>query len=296
MNWRSARLLLPLLLLLSTNILRSGELFRAGPLSATNQAVLLTPQAVPLQPGRKHCVTLLASTDNTLFTVEANSRIRETGFDDRASRLRLEFIDAEGKACGDIDILVISRKAERYGRVFHPPARATTMHLRLIPGKGGSAIACQTVDVIANPDGVEAACINVHPRFEYGDLNFYGHRPGGGGTFLTRPDGVTVWNSGFIGFTPAFPVKGGAYYTLTVRAKGYDKGNVLLDCYREGEEKSFKSMNVKFSESSVQNMLQMPEGAARAQLRCYYIILEEFRVSESNDQPMPEAVTQKGPP
>ncbi len=90
------------------------------------------------------------------------------------------------------------------------------MHLRLMPGKGGATIACQAVDLLSDPDGEEVACINVHPRFAYGDLNFYGHRPGAGGAFLTRPDGVTIWNSGFIGFTPAFPVKGGAYYTLTV--------------------------------------------------------------------------------
>jgi hypothetical protein len=201
---------------------------------------------------------------------------------DIASRVRIEFYDEQGNRLPkntDINIPVISQEFLDYVRVFYPPPEAKTLKIFLVPGKEAD-IASKKIVVRTDLDGKEAECINIHPSFEYGDLNFYGY----GGEFYTRPDGKTVWNSGFTGSTPFFPVKEGVSYDFSCRGKaGEPKSFIYIGCYNTEGGKPFKSMKYGVSEKGETVKFIMPAGTVSVKLTGYYVIVEEFKVTESKE-------------
>ncbi len=263
--------------------LQGAELFTQEASIRTNQPARVTTAAIPIQPGKKYQLSFAARADNDIYSVEANPRIREVSLDDRASRLRLEFLGADATPAGVLDVPVISRADQHYVRVFYPPAEARSVQIVIRPGKA-SDFACKEVCLSTDPSGNEAGVVNVHPSFDHGDLNGYGYDAGYGGRMVTRPDGKTVWNSGFLGQSPQFPVKGGAMYTIVCRGKTYErKGEVLLDCYTNRAARPIKSMRVAIGDKGESTTLMVPADAVSARLRCYYVIMEEVRVAESRE-------------
>jgi hypothetical protein len=259
------------------------ELFKDEKEIETTKQIELKESAIPVVPGTKYKISFSART-NSKHTIEANERVRLLALRYLAATLRLYFYDENGKKFSHnyINIPVISQQFHQYIRVFYPPSKARKMTLLLIP-RNNSNIAVKDITISTDLCEAEKECINVHPSFEYGDLNLYGHSLGAGGMFYTRPDGKTVWKTGFLGYTPAFAVKDNTFYNTFCRAKKYRgrKSWLVLECYDGKSRRPFKEMKVEFSEKGKHTKLKIPANTLSCKLRCYCVILEEFKVSES---------------
>jgi hypothetical protein len=266
-------------------VVSGKELYTHPDLLETNQTMVLTASGIPVETGKKYELSFTGRTDGA-FTVEANERIRLMNLRDAGSHVRIRFHDEQGNELKrtTIDVPVLSRDFHPYVRVFYPPLEARTLSLVLAPGKDAT-LAVRDISIRTDLQGSEAECINIHPVFDAGDLNSYGYRPGYGGGFFTRPDGKTVWNSGFTGTTPFFPVRGDTFYDFQCRGKkGEPKSFIYLQCYKSEDSKPFKTMKYGVSETDAITRFKMPAEAIFAQLTCYYVIIEEFRVVESARQ------------
>ena len=258
------------------------DLFKKDEPVETNKTMELTKSAIQLESGKKYELSFLART-NGKYTIEENERIRLMNLGEISSRVCIKFYDAKGKELKktDIDLPVITQKFLNYVRVFYPPPASKALKIFLLPAKEAD-IAVKRINISTDLKGREAECINIHPAFEYGDLNFYGYSSGYGGGFYTRPDGKTVWNSGFTGTTPAFPVKGDVSYDFCCRGKKSEpKSFIYLQCYNAEGGKPFKTMKYGVSEKGDIEKINMPAGTVSVQLTCYYVIIEEFKVTES---------------
>ena len=275
--------ILSLVILATLRIASGKDLFaRAEPLE-TNKACVVAA-SIRVEPGKKHELSFAGRTDSR-YSVEENARIRLMAFGPAISHVRIRFLDGQGKELkqADIEVPIITQSFTNYVRVFYPPAGAQSLSVALLPGEEGVRVSVRDMKLCADLQGKEAACINVHPDFEKGDLNFYGYRSGYGGGFYTKPDGKTVWNSGFTGATPSFPVKGNTFYDFSCRGKnGQPKAFIYLQCYNAQSDKPFKTIKYGVSEKGEVTPFKMPAGAVSAQLTCYYVIIEEFRVVESS--------------
>lgn len=277
--------LISLAVLATLRIASGKDLFLLAEPVETNKTCMVA-ESVRVEPGKKHELSFAGRTDSR-YSVEENARIRLMAFGPTISHVRIRFLDGRGKELreSDIEVPVITRTFTNYVRVFYPPAGAQSLNVALLPGEDGVRMAVRGMKLCTDLQGKEAACINVHPVFEKGDLNFYGHRSGYGGGFYTRPDGKTIWNSGFTGATPAFPVKGNTFYDFSCLGKnGQPKAFIYLQCYDGESDKPFKTIKYGVSEKGAVTTFMMPAGAVSAQLTCYYVILEEFRVVESSRQ------------
>lgn len=257
------------------------DIFWKDSVSEANKWVELTENGVPVKAGIKHEISFRGSTDGK-YTVEENARIRLMNLKGTASSVRVRFYDGQGNEVkGYIDVPVITHEPADCVRAFYPPLQSKTLKVFLLPSKGAK-LSVSKLSVRTDLDGKEGECINIHPVFECGDLNFYGYDPGYGGGFYTRPDGRTVWNSGFIGSSPSFPVKEGVSYDFYCRGKNGDrKASMLLNCYNADGGRPFKQISLGFSEKGKTGTFPMPAGTVSANLTCYYVIIEEFRVTES---------------
>ena len=274
-----------LILLLAAGVVSGKDLYTHQDLVETNQTAVLTATGIPVEPGKKHGLSFTGRTDGA-FTVEANERIRLMNLRDAGSHVRIRFHDEQGNELkrATIDVPVLSRDFHPYVRAFYPPLAARTLSLVLVPGKEAT-LAARDISIRTDLQGSEAECINTHPVFDAGDLNSYGYRPGYGGGFFTRPDGKTVWNSGFTGTTPFIPVRGDTFYDFQCRGrKGEPKSFIYLQCYQSEDSKPFKTMKYDVSETGAIARFKMPAGTVAAQLTCYYVIIEELRVVESARQ------------
>lgn len=262
------------------------DLFNEERIIETNKAVELTSAPIPVEPGQKHQISFLARAGGEA-TLEANERIRMMNLRDMAGSVRAQFLDEQGGNLSFMDMAVISREFHDYARVFYPPARARALKLLLRPAMGAD-LAVKKITVSAGLEGPEGECLNVHPTFERGDLNGYGYASGYGGGFYTRPDGKTVWNSGFLGYTPSFPVKGDTFHDFYGRGKKYRgrKSSMELECYKPDDPNNhpFKTMAVAIGEKGETTTLKIPAGVVTARLRCYYVILEEFKATGSKGE------------
>ena len=175
--------------------------------------------------------------------------------------------------------MVLSNAPRRYVKVFYPPAKAASLRIFKRATKG-TTIAVGKLSIWTDLEGDEAKSINPHPTFNYGDLNTYGYSFGGGGGFFTRPDGKTVWNSGFIGWSPLFPVKGGKFYKFFCKGeKSQAKGWIWIN-FHDKDGKKIKTSRIGIAPKGVETIIKTPKGTVKARLQCYYVIIEKFTVSE----------------
>jgi hypothetical protein len=249
---------------------------KTTPVSVKSPAEL-TGETVPVDPGKKLEISFTARTTGE-FTVEENARIRIIN-SNAGSSLNVEFFDTQNKRLQIIRLPVRTQSDYSYARVLYPPADAKSLRLSLAPAKAGE-LTVEKVQVTQDLTGEEAQCINPHPVFDYGDINDYGFGFGYGGGMFDCPDGKTVWNTGFTGASPDFPVAGGAQYELFCRGSGYEgrKSYLLLNFFKAAENKPFYSIHVKFSAQGESVPFRFPKEAVRASLLGYYVIVEELKI------------------
>lgn len=258
--------------------------FRTGTPIVSTRPSLLTETALAVCPAQKFRIAFTAHTTGR-HTLEHNPRIRIVNPRGIACAVRLRFLDADGERLEQVDLPVLSKHPRDYVRVGYPPARATHLELHLLPA-GQATLTVAALTVAANPGGIEADVLNPHPTFAYGDLNPYGFRSGYGGGFYQRPDGVTVWKTGFTGTTPAFPVDGGQFYDFYLRGIPYwGRGSYfVLQCFNAEDRRPFHTVRVGFSETGETTRLRLPETTGRVNLLCYHVILEAFKVTPAADE------------
>lgn len=244
-------------------------------------ALMATP--IPVNPDEKYKIEFTASTTGE-HTLEKKEIIRIMGHRYDGNRVRLTFYDKDGKKFHKnlIDIMILSNKKHHYERVFYPPRQAASLQINLRCLKGTNA-SVEKMTLWTDLEGNEAKFLNPHTTFEHGDLNTYGFSCGGGGRFYTRPDGKTVWKTGFIGWSPFFPVQGGKYYKFFCKGVKYRRGWIWINFYNKDGEK-IKNARVEINEKGAETILKMPKGTARAKLQCYYVIIEEFKVTENKKE------------
>lgn len=257
--------------------------FNQGKMENIEKVTEVTATPIPIDPAKKYKIQFNGST-NGEYTIEENERIRIMNKRYKANRLRCIFYDKAGKKFSKnyFDIMVLSNKPHEYVRVFYPPAKAASLRIFLNPVKG-TKITLAGITLKTDLEGIENKCLNTQPTFDYGDLNTYGYRCGGGGGFYTRPDGKTVWNTGFIGWSPFFPVQGKKYYKFFCRGKkSIGKGWIWIDFYNK-DGKKIKHARIEFNEKGAETILKTPKGTASANLQCYYVIIEKFTVTEKKE-------------
>jgi len=251
-----------------------NPLWETKTLTRATERTELTTDVVPVEPGKKLEITFSGQTSGE-FTVEANARIRLLNTSNGGSALNLQFLDAEGQRVEEVSLPIVTASAREYGRVVYPPSTAKSLKIVLSPG-AASEMAVENVRVAQELDGVESATVNPHPNFAFGDLNSYGF----GGEFFERPDGKTVWNSGFTGQSASFPVQGGASYELFARGIAYSgkRSRLLLQLFARGEKRPFHTIPIRFGPEGVSVQVVFPEGAVSANLLGYYVIVEEVKI------------------
>jgi len=273
-----------LLFILSLSSPAAGEtIYRAEPLFQTSSAVEVTTAAVPLPRAGKVKIVFSGCT-NSRHTIEANERIRILNPRYAASRLRMKLYEdkAGTLAVSAVDVFILTQAFHEYARIFYPAPQARTFRVFVRPAKGAD-IAVQGLSVSTDVEGEERTSINPHPTFEYGDLNTYGCQSGYGGRFYTRPDGKTVWKTGFLGYSPSFPVEANMFYSFYCRGKKYRgrKSYMLLDCHNGKDRAPVKSMRLAISDTGETTEVKIPAGTVSARLRCYCVILEVCRATRS---------------
>lgn len=263
--------------------LTAGELFQNSGGMTVRDRVQLNDQPIPVDSSRKYQIVVSAGATG-MHTLEENVRVRFMVQKGSASMVRIEFLDKAGNRITDSSIGVLSRKVREYGRVFYPPFKADSMNLFLEPAKGQEML-LEKISVTDDLQGREKAAVNPHPTFEFGDLTNYGYQPGYGGGFFERPDGHTVFNTGFTGQSPFFPVRPDSYYDIHARGLPHlgRKSSMLIQCFGEEDTKPVKSMRVGVSEAGVTTRILIPGGAVRANFLFYHVILEELSVIKAKN-------------
>lgn len=254
------------------------SLWQTEALTQVAKLTELTTADVPVESGKKLAITFTGRT-NGEFTVEKNARIRILNTSNVASALTVQFLDESGQRLEEIKLPILTESAHKYGRVVYPPSGAKSLKLFLAPASSAE-VAVENVLITQELEGVEAESVNPHPIFSYGDLNSYGIR----GEFFERPDGKTVWNSGFTGETSSFPVHGGDSYELSARGIGYSgkRSRIFLQLFKEGEKRPFHTIPVRFSAQGESAKVVLPEGAASANFLGYYTIVDELKITKTS--------------
>ncbi len=268
-------------LLVCSRVSWAEALYRSTDLVETIETQELTAERIAIDPARKHQLLFLAKTTGE-HTLEANVRIRLTNHPS-ISRLRLAFLDQDNQplSAGRIELRVLSSEWYRYSQAFYPPADARALRLVLLPG-GEATLSVKELVLTTELAVDEAKTLNPNPVFEYGDLNGYGYQCGNGGRFYTRPDGTTIWKSGFCGVSPQFRVEDNAWYSIVCVGKPYRdrKAAIFLQCFEAGARRPFKSMRVAVSEAGESTDLLIPEGTESVSLLCYFILFEKIAITQ----------------
>lgn len=248
----------------------------SGHALTVDQRTYWKEESFSISPGKKLEVHFMANTTGK-YTVEKDARIRIQKLRNTSSSVNLQFFDKDDQQVEEMTLPVMTQTSMLHVRVLYPPAAAKTMRILLVP-ETDATLTVEDLHVSEEVHEVEAECVNLHPVFLYGDLNPYGYHSGYGGGFYKRPDGVTVWNTGFTGNSPSFPVAGGKKYSISIRGIGYagKKSRLLLKLFKTGEKKAFHEIALKFNGESA--VLQLPEEATQARLLGYDVILEEWKI------------------
>lgn len=232
--------------------------------------------AIPVLPGRKLEVRFAAKATGAC-TLENDTALRIRFPRDAASSVNLRFLDEAGQKAGDVSLPVFTRALREYARTLYVPTGAQSLQVILAPAREAS-LTVENLRATQELKGDEAECINPHPVFRHGDLNPYGFRSGYGGGFYQRPDGVTVWNTGFTGTSPDFPMAGGQNYTVSCVGTGYSgkKSRLVLLLFKKGEDRPFHQVPLNFTGKA--QSIHLPQETVRAELLGYDVILESWKI------------------
>lgn len=148
------------------------------------------------------------------------------------------------------------------------------MTIQLTPRKHVTHVA--NVSLVADDEG---GVINNNPDFRYGELNYGGWHPQRDGRLFLRPDGKTVFRSGYGGSSPSVPLQEGRFYRITARGEG---GHLTIN-YLNAENKRVASrFLLRFPDTAGEEMTELtpPEGAVAAYVIAYGALVESFKVVE----------------
>lgn len=228
-----------------------------------------------LLPETKYRLTIRARVQGA-FTVEQNDRaqvesLQRWGLSESVGTL--QFHDpATGALAAGGTIVFLTRDWHDYVYVFRTPPGVQRVTLRFQPRNHVTQVARLSIET-ADEDGV----VNNNPDFRYGELSYSGWRPQRDGRLYLRPDGTCVFNSGYGGSSPAFPLQAGRRYRLT----GLGDGGYLNIYYYDAEGKTIVStFLMRFTgRQEVTASLTPPAGCVSGKIVAYSVLLEFFRVT-----------------
>lgn len=244
----------------------------------------MTTSPIPVESKTKYKISFSASATGK-HTIEEIPRIRIMNHRQAASRVHVNFYNSEKKRIpGYKDVFILSKKQRDYELIFYPPRDASSLKIFAQPAKE-CVLSIEKITLTNNLSGEKKQYLNTYTTFDKGDLNLYGCTSGFGGRFYTRPDGKTVWKTGFLAHSPSFPVQGGKYYDFYCRGKNYRrKAWIWVNCYDGIKRRPIKHMKINLSPKGATTRLMLPPSTVTASLDLYCVILEEFKASVSDRQ------------
>ncbi len=239
-----------------------------------------TMKAMPVTPETTYKLTFLARTDRS-DTVESNDRAHMEMLQSYGRFLpmyELLFFDSDGeqiqRSGRGFGGSILTSDWYAYSLAFQPPPETAAVKIRFSPRN--SPLYIDNLEIVSIDDGT----INVNPEFEYGELNYSGWRPARDGRLYTRPDGKTVFKSGYGGVSPFFPLRETVTYQLYARGQRQTTNGWLSLTYYDAEGKRLGDrflLRPTVEGESVE--LVPPPGTFEARLVMYSVILESFRVT-----------------
>jgi hypothetical protein len=236
-------------------------------------------QKIAVAPGKKYQISLTASITGE-ETVEKNERIVQMmrmNWFIHSSKYIVLFFDASDKQIGLFSTFIATSKLYDYVNVFYAPPAAKYAVLRIEP-KNKDVFISKVKFGLANEENV----INCNPDFRYGSLNYCGWFPNRGGQIHKRPDGKYVFESGYGGRGPRFPLKAKTKYRIVFQSIPQNKyPRVVLHFYDKnkkslGDKRILTGLN---GEAGVLEFITPPE-VCSANVSLYGVIVEQFKVTQ----------------
>lgn len=233
---------------------------------------------IEVAPSTKYRVDLRARLDGG-ETVERNERAHHEALRQNSRENSVYEVLFDGNADEDAKSVVgggfiLTGEWCDYVHVFYTPSNARTLTIRLRPRRHTTL-----VSRVALAPADEDGAINANPDFRYGELNYCGWRPQRDGRIYRRPDGKCVFNAGYGGSSPRFPLQPGKSYTATAHGEG---GQVTLNYFDDQGRKTSGRFLMRPAQEGAQATFTPPDGTAAGGIVMYGgTVLESFKVEES---------------
>lgn len=226
-----------------------------------------------LQPGKKYRLNIRARIDGEC-TVEKNDRAHINAIKSNArneSVYAAMIDDGTGNLQNAGGGFFLTDAWHDYAHVFYAPTNAKEVVIRFSPRKHATYISRVTL----TPD-TEDDTVNPNPDFRHGELNYCGWSPQRDGRLYTRPDGKTIFRSGYYGGSPKFPLQPGRKYQITGLGEG---GSLVLNYYND-EGKKLGDRFLMHCSSNKEGVTEVvpPEQTVSANVTVTGTILEYLKV------------------
>ena len=251
-------------------------------LDRTVRKIVIKP--IPVTPGKKCRLSLTAKVD-ARDTVEFNDRIhimRVRRYWRGSTSCELRFFDADGKPAGAFRnrCPILTSNWHDYVDVFYIPSRARTMTVTFAPAKRDLFL--KKIELAYDS---ENGALNCNPEFSYGDLNYCEWHPARAGRLYTRPDGKTVFSSGYGGSSPRFPMEAGVPYNFFCRGiRRSGKGWMTLTFYNNKGRRIANRFLLRPKQEGVAVKMTPPPGTKSGAVVMYGLIIEELKVTQVGDK------------
>jgi len=244
----------------------------------------LETRTFPVEAGKKYRLEILAEVEGP-FVVEVNDRAHiltlQTHRQRTTSTYEVIFQDASGNAIpaapvrgGSVGGFFLTNQRKPYCTVFYAPEGAVEAKVRFQANKTTTRVARLTLE---EETGEET--VNPNPDFRYGELNYCGWIPARDGRLYTRPDGKTVFNAGYGGYSPPFPLQEGKNYRIATAGVGR---TINIEYYSKDGKMLQKRFLIRPTPEGSETLLTPPPETAFARIVMYGgIILESFSVFEA---------------
>lgn len=241
---------------------------------------------IAVEPGRKYLVFFKARVNDD-FTVERHDRAHIMTLHNHgrmASGYQVMFLDRGGNPVapsGNIHShglsgFILSSDWYQYASEFYAPANAASMRMRFFT-RGHDLY----VDAFGLSRFQHDNVVNLNPQFRYGELNYAGWRPQRDGRLYLRPDGKTVFTSGWGGASSTFPLQHGQNYRFHVR--GPVGGRLNLEYFDRDGNRITSRFLLRPNPDGAETVLNPPEGTAMGRAVMYGVVgLEEFTVTRTD--------------
>ncbi len=239
----------------------------------------LETRAFPVEASKKYRLEITAKVDGP-FVVEDNERAHILTLQTHLHRLtatyQVVFLDSKGMEIKGENLrgFFLSNQRRQYTFVFCTPENAASV--RVCFESNGKAAQIASFKLVEEAD---EGTINPNPDFRYGELSYSGWQPTRNGRLYTRPDGKTVFEAGYGGASPLFPLNESKKYRVSAVGKG---GSINIQYY-DKEGKMFQGrFLMRPAETGAETELTPPPGTKRGRIVMFKgVILESFKVVEA---------------